>query len=395
MKNNEYKIIVTSLVPHSIGYSGKTGASVRLTEILKRFNRLDNLKIAAVSSGEHFFDYLRENGIDFERISIKSNLKFKSLTGLCLKSLIIITKSFFVLKLDFLENKDRKVILYSSSDLFWEVIPAFFFKTRKKNTKWIQVIHHVYPDWRKRPGRKAVNFFGYFFQRFSFWLIKKKADKIILVSNLVKNKLAKIGFFEDRMSVSPNGIDLGYFENIKKAELEYDGVFLGRLSRSKGISDLIDIWKNVCGDFPEARLAVIGGGNEAVKKYLQKKIGDYNLEKNIDLLGFLEDERAHTILKSGKVFLFPSHEEGWGIAIAEAMACGLPVVSWDLPIFREIFNSHSILVKENNINQFSEKIIELLKNNQLRREIGDGSRDFVKKYSWEKAAEKELKIITS
>ena len=141
------------------------------------------------------------------------------------------------------------MILYSSSDLFWEVIPAFFFKKKNKKAKWIQVIHHVYPDWRKRPGRKIVNFFGYCLQRFSFWLIARRADKIIAVSNMTKKESVNAGLPEDRISVSSNGINPEYFQRLEKAESGCEGVFLGRLNYSKGIEDLVKIWKKSAGSF--------------------------------------------------------------------------------------------------------------------------------------------------
>ncbi|MDP1845632.1 MAG: glycosyltransferase family 4 protein [Candidatus Moranbacteria bacterium] len=389
------RLIITVLTPAPASHNGKTGGLVRLVEILKRLNDPSGTETILVSSDENYADYFRENGIAIEFKPVKSNLKFKSLFGLCLKSLLIIAKSFFVLKLDFLESKDEKVIAYSSSDLFWEVIPAFYFKIRKKNIKWVQAIHHIYPDWKTRPGNKATNFFGYYSQRFSFWLIKKKADKIISVSDFSKNQLVKAGFPESKINVSSNGIDIEYFESIKKIETAYDGVFLGRLNRSKGIFDLIRIWKKVCDELPQARLAIIGGGREETKKILLKKIRNYNLEKNIDLLGFLEDKKAHQILKSGKVFLFPSHEEGWGIAIAEAMACGLPVVSWNLPVYKEIFGIRTMQIEEKNTNLFSSKVLELLKNDTMRKKIGEDGKEFIKKYSWDSVAKKELEIISS
>lgn len=393
MYNKKIRIIVTALVPKAASHKGKTGGLVRLIEILKKLKDLQEIETVLISSDESYADFFRNNGIEFEFRRVKSKLKFKSLVGLCLKSLFIIAKSFFVLKTDFLENKDREVIFYSSSDLFWEVIPAFYFKTRNKNIKWVQAIYHIYPDWKTRPGSKVTNFFGYYLQKFSFFLIKKKADKIVLINNIVKNDLKKMGFLENKMFVSSCGINIGYFENMEKSESAYNGVFLARLSASKGITDLIEIWKNVCRELPQAKLAVIGGGSEKTKNFLLEKISDYHLEKNVDLLGFLEDKKAHPILKSGKVFLFPSHEEGWGIAVAEAMACGLPVVSWNLPVFREIFGDQTMQVKENDINLFSDKVIELLKNASLRQVIGGRGREFVKKYSWEKVAERELEIM--
>lgn len=395
MESKEFRIVVTFLVPKSVNYDGKTGGLVRLAEILERPSGSNKMEVVLISSDESYADYFRENNVSIKFRPVKSKLKFKSLLGLCLKSLIILAKSFFILKLDFLESKNRKVIIYSSSDLFWEVIPAYFFKTRKKSIKWVQVIHHIYPDWRKRPGRKAVNFFGYYLQGFSFWLIRKKADKIIVLNNIVKNDLMQMSFSENKIFVSSNGIDINHFENMEKAELVYDGVFLARLSYSKGIIDLIEIWKNVCRELSQAKLAVIGGGSKETKNFLIKKINDFNLKKNIDLLGFLEDDEAYPILKSGKVFLFPSHEEGWGVAIAEAMACGLPVVSWDLPTYEEIFGNYTMQIKENDVGLFSKKTLDFLKDEEKRREFGGKGKEFIKKYSWDNVAEKELEIIKS
>lgn len=378
------------MVPKNSDFEGKSGGGVRMEEIL---SRIRNAEILLVTTDKSKADILRRRGGDVEVIEIRSNLKFKSLLGLCVKSLLIIAKTFFVLKLDFLESKDREVIAYASSDLFWEVLPAFYFKTRKKSVEWVQVIHHIYPDWKKRPGSRAINFFGFYLQKFSFFLIKKKADKIIVLNNLIKNELVKYGFGEKKLYLSYNGIDLDYLNSIEKKDFSYDGVFLGRLSRSKGTNDLIEIWKRVCESFPDARLAIVGGGSKEEKKQLLEKIGEYDLEKNIDLLGFLENTEAFSILKSGKVSLFPSHEEGWGIAISEAMACALPVVAWNLPVYKEIFENRITQIKENDSDLFSSKVLELLKNDAMRKKFGEDGKEFIKKYSWDEVAKKELEII--
>jgi glycosyltransferase involved in cell wall biosynthesis len=393
MNKKPLRLVVTALVPKSSDYDGKTGGLVRMAEILKRLGRSDEVEIILISSDENYADFFRKNGISFEFKSVKSKFHFKNLSGLGLKSLFIIAKSLLVLNTDFLKSREKEVVIYSSSDLFWEVIPAYIYKKNKKNLKWVQVVHHVYPDWKKRPGRKKINFLGYYLQKFSFRLIKKRADRIISVSSVTQKELVKAGISENRISLSSNGVDIDYFEKIQKAETEYDGVFLGRLNYSKGLADLVEIWKNVCREIPEARLAIVGGGNEEMKNFAEKKISDNGLEKNIKLLGFLEDEKAHLILKSGKIFLFPSHEEGWGIAIAEAMACGLPVVSWDLPVYTEVFGNQTLQIGENDISLFSRKVVELLQNAPLRRDLGAKGKEYIKKYSWDEVAKNEMGII--
>jgi glycosyltransferase involved in cell wall biosynthesis len=393
MRETDIQLILTSLAPEPVWHHGKTGAGVRLAEILKCLKKTDETDILCICT-PHNKKNFEESGARVEFKTVNTNLKFKGFVGLCLKSLLILAKSFFVLNLDFLNGNGQRKIVYASSDLFWEVFPVYYFKLRKKNTEWVQVIHHIYPDWEKRPGSKVTGFFGFYFQRFSFWLIRRKADKIIVLNSLVKNELLKRGFSESRIFVSVNGVDVDYFESVGKSGVAYDGVFLGRLSPSKGVSDLVEIWKNVLREIPEARLAIVGGGGAEEKNFLLKKIRDSGLEKNIDLLGYLEDEKAHPILKSAKIFLFPSHEEGWGIAIAEAMACGLPVVSWDLSVFGEIFGDCIIQIKENDTGLFSEKVVGLLNQEALRKKIGADGKEFVKKYSWNKVADREWEIIT-
>ena len=393
MEKPEINLLITALAPEPVRHHGKSGGHVRLVEILRWMEKSDRVKIFCVAT-PHNRKNFEENGIRAEFKIVKTNLKFKDFFGLCLKSLFMMTKAFFLLKWDFLKKQEGKIAIYSSSDLFWEVISAYFAKRKRKDAEWVQVIHHIYPDWRKRPGRKMVNFFGYHLQKFSFWLAKKKADKIIVLSNIVKKELIQKGFPENKIFISSNGVDIDHFESVKMSESEYEGVFLGRLNPSKGIADLVEIWKNVSREIPGAKLAVIGGEEAEMKNYLRKKIKEFELEENIRLLGYMEDEKAHPILKSGKVFLFPSREEGWGIAIAEAMACGLPVVSWNLPVFKEIFEGYTIQINENDISAFSEKVVELLRNDELRKKTGKDGKEFIKKYSWERVTERELEAIT-
>ena len=131
MEDEKIKIVVTALVPKSANRLGKTGGVSRLVEILKRFQSLYKIKIVLVSSDPGYAEYLDKNGVSAEFKPVKSDLQFKSLLGLGIKSLLILIKSFFVLKLDFLESQNEKIIVYASSDLFWEVIPAFFSNSKQ------------------------------------------------------------------------------------------------------------------------------------------------------------------------------------------------------------------------------------------------------------------------
>jgi glycosyltransferase involved in cell wall biosynthesis len=146
--------------------------------------------------------------------------------------------------------------------------------------------------------------------------------------------------------------------------------------------------------YPNAKLGVIGEGSSEIKIDMLKIIKKFNLENNVILLGYLQDKDAAVVLKSSKIFLFPSHEEGWGIAVAEAMAAELPVVSWDLPVYKEVFENYTIRVDENNIESFSVKVIGLLKDDGKRVKSGIEGYQFIHKYSWDKVTEEEKKIFS-
>ncbi|MBI3558992.1 glycosyltransferase [Candidatus Gottesmanbacteria bacterium] len=125
---------------------------------------------------------------------------------------------------------------------------------------------------------------------------------------------------------------------------------------------------------PQAKLAIIGHGTKT------KNPG-------IKSFGFLSDKQARKILKLSKIFLFPSHEEGFGLAPLEGQSFGLPVVAWNLPIYKEIFPQGMILIKENSFNNFTTTIIELLTKNDYHKKVSLEAYENSQRFSWEKYAE--------
>ncbi len=380
-------------VPTSERYQGKTGAMVRMMEIFKRLKPLAREVDITINTTEQVKNYLVQNKVGARYNVINSSLAFRNKIDLGFKSIYLLIKLLWLYAIPTGKDKEKKTVIYATADLFWEVIPAFIYKLRNGRVQWVQVIHHIYPDWRKRPGNKIINYCGSKLQRFSFFLIKRKADKIIIVNEALKKDLLKLNFKEQKICRSSNGIDFPYFNNLTGGNFTYDGVFLARLNYSKGIVDLIEIWQRICKAIPSAKLAVIGEADAVTQKFLTGKIKNYGLEKNIKLCGFLPDEAAYPLLKSGKVFVFPSHEEGWGIAIAEAMACGLPVVSWDLSNYQAVFENYTFRIKENNVDLFAAKIIEFLQKEAWRSKVGEKGKEFIRRYSWDNVARNEYEII--
>jgi len=279
-------------------------------------------------------------------------------------------------------------ILYASSDLFPDVIPCFLFKHRSR--MWIQVIHHLYVLPWKRQGRIVRNTLGFLAQRMSFALIKKRADKIIVVNEMVKKELLRLGMDGNKIFINSNGIEYDYFLRIQPAPSSFDCMMLGRLNYSKGILDLPKIWKFF--DSPPT-LGMVGEEEKEEKRVFREILAREHLEERIHILGSLEDKATFELLAGAKVFVFPSHEEGWGIAIAEAMALGLPVVAWHLPVYDYVFEDSIIKIPQGDYQAFAEAIARLLGDETMRTSMGQRGREFIKKYSWQTVAEREKAFI--
>ena len=355
---------------------GKSGGDIAFIETAKR---LEN-KVTVITS-EPGKKLCLENGLSGNFFITSSENKFGNLFLTYLKRTIK--------ALSFNVSKEENVIYWSTSDFFPDVVPAFLRKIKNSQTIWVQSLHHLYLPPSKRKGNYLRNSLAYFLQRISLILIKKQADRIMVVNDLLKEDLKKMNFEPKKIFVCPNGVNADYFDGLKtKNNNRFEGVFLARLTASKGVFDLIKIWSIVCRQKPKAKLVLIGGEAEVSRKELEETAKKAGLAENISVLGYLDNKEAYSLVKSGKVFLFPSHEEGWGISIAEAMACGTAVIAWDLPVYRKVFSDYLTVVSENDLGAFAAKIIELLENNSRRESFSVKGKAFINNYSWELMAKK-------
>ena len=244
-----------------------------------------------------------------------------------------------------------------------EIVPGFIFKLRSPKLKWVVLMENLVPPPSQRPGNYFVNLLAYLGFRLSV-LLSKKADIVLQYNSIVKKELLRLGMDEGKIKKTNNGVMLNEVQlAIEPAIKKYEAVFLGRLNYTKGIFDLVKIWADVVRIKPQAKLALIGSGEKETVVKLKNEIRKYNLENNIYLLGYLKGIEKFAALKAGMIFVFPSKvsgDESWGVAIMEALNCGLPVVVYNLPFYKEIYGDILYIVELNDIEGFSRKIIALL-----------------------------------
>jgi glycosyltransferase involved in cell wall biosynthesis len=365
---------------------GVSGGNIRFIEIAKR---LIDFKLYIVTSAIGRELNMRR-GVKAEYIITSYEQEPNFILGIYAKRLL----STFGLNLA-LSPGDA---LYCTSDFLPDVLPAFYLKLRNSNIKWIQIIHHRYPSPFERKGGFLRSFLGYISQQISFALIRSRAD-IVLVYNSpeglsIKNLFVKKGVDERKIMLIQNGVDLKFIqESVKNVAKEYDAVFVGRLSAFKGAFDLIKCWKIVCKEKSDAILVIVGTGSPSEELRIRNEIKKQDLEKNVVLAGYLEGKALYETIGKCKVGIHPSYEEGWGIVICEEMACGLPVVAWNLPVYRMIYPEGIIVAPVGDISALAEHVLNLLSSESLHNELSQKALKVVSNYDWDAIANHEREII--
>jgi glycosyltransferase involved in cell wall biosynthesis len=213
-----------------------------------------------------------------------------------------------------------------------------------------------------------------------------RADTIITPSQSSKNELVKLGVSGEKIIVAYPGVDDEFFkENYGKPSKVFDAVSVCRISPEKGIYDLIEIWKRIIKD-RKIKLGIMGTPTEILDEWLSK-IKRNELGAFIEYLGVTKRRSMIEILRNAKVFVFASRKEGFGIAVAEAMACGLPVVCYDIKPLNELFDSKGVFfVKPFDFNDFAGKILMLIEDEELRQTAGKYNREFALRFKWDETA---------
>lgn len=340
---------------------GESGGDIWFIEVAKRLKEFDWLVVTS-RLGK---DLCQRKGLVADYLITTREIEFKGVVFIYLRRIFKV-----------LFKRIQGDMFYATSDFLPDVLPAFLGKIHNPQAKWVQRVFHIIPPSRPIP---------HWAQRISFIFIKRWASLVFVDNCLLKERLINKGFSREKIIVSYPGIDIEFIQRIEPNRDGFDGVFLGRIKPSKGIFDLIGIWDLVCKKRPGSRLGVIGYVGPKMRDVFEKRVSKLGLKENIFLLGYLDDDKAIGIMKASKVFLFPSHEEGFGIAIAEAIACGLPVVAYALPIYRDIFGNSIVGVSMGDVEAFAVEVVRLLEKGRTPLDM-----EVVKNFSWDRTVEREI-----
>lgn len=190
------------------------------------------------------------------------------------------------------------------------------------------------------------------------------------------------------IAIACNGVDLVRYRELPEVAREpFLIAHVGRLMRYKNVETLLRAFALLRAEFPRARLAIGGDGNDRPR--LEKLARDLALEGAVEFRGFISQEEKVRLYNAAAVFVNPSLKEGWGLTSIEANACGTPVVAADAPGLRDSVrhDETGLLVPALDPAAFAAAIASILRDAALAERLRDGARAWARAHDWERAYE--------
>jgi len=218
--------------------------------------------------------------------------------------------------------------------------------------------------------------------------IFNKDVKMIAVSDEIKDKIINIS---DKILVTTISTGISIFQFNKNNGIDNNSkliLFVGNLSRDKGVHILIQSFKRVIHYDRDVKLLVIGNGPEMTS--LVQLVKDHSLESNINFIGRVSSDSIPYYLSQANIFVAPSiatqdSVEGTPTCIIEAMAAGLPIIASNIGGIPSLITNdvNGELVEPNDEELLSMAIIKYLADPKKCREVSNNNIELAKKFDWD------------
>lgn len=218
------------------------------------------------------------------------------------------------------------------------------------------------------------------------------ADLIVVPSQLAEDSFIKQGFKPEKLIVLPPGVDCQFFKpTISLANKKPALLYVGRLELAKGVHHLISAWKKVKGQ--ERKLWLIGNMQPCLRQWLEQN--PEMLDERIEFMGIQTDLRP--FFEQALFTVLPSLADGFGMAIMEGMAAGLPAIVTDNCGVKMAIDDgeNGWIVTVADLEALARKIDTVFSNKELRTHMGENARIRAMDYSWQNFSKKAVELLLS
>lgn len=273
---------------------------------------------------------------------------------------------------------------------------------QKRGIKLMLTVHgllHVEKTNALKRKFSLKNLYQYIIQSFTEFDLLNHAKNIIVDTGYVaeqirqyhrEHKICRL----PNMHIIPQGINECYLSLECNADSNVI-LSLGSISRRKGHLLLLQAFDQVCKEVPNAKMVIAGVlAEQDYYSELQSYIQESPNKVNISLLVNLPQEELYELYQQARIFALHSQEESQGIALVEAMAIGLPIVATRVGGIPYVVKDGfcGLLSDYGDYNAFSNNIIYLLKNQQLRKKLSKNAEKEAYQYIWKNIAHEVSKL---
>jgi glycosyltransferase involved in cell wall biosynthesis len=254
-----------------------------------------------------------------------------------------------------------------------------------------------YPEWTSPRLRSLKN-----------WVQKKaagKADHVIALSHFAITELVEcFGIDEKRITVVPCGVgaewkqapdEAAVDETLRSHGLERGYfLFVGTLQPRKNVERIVDAYLALPADVRKARqLVIVGRAGWRCEDLLKKmEAAIQNGERVVWLNNLSGEERLRHMYAGASVFVFPSLYEGFGIPVAEAFACGVPVVTSNTTSLPEVSEGAALEVDPLSVPQIASAMLELARDDKLRERCIAAGHERAAQLTWQRTVDETVAV---
>jgi glycosyltransferase involved in cell wall biosynthesis len=257
------------------------------------------------------------------------------------------------------------------------------------------LMHHVHQDVFFHSLPRPLAWFASFLEKTIMPLVYRKV-KFITVSQSSKEEMEEHEIGQAGIFVVHPGINQSEFSHILYEKTTMPTIlYLGRLKAYKSINVLIQAFRIILSERPDARLVIAGSGDE--EDHLKRLARELRLTaEQIQFVGQVSQIEKVKLLQSSWVLVNPSFMEGWGIVAIEANASGTPVIASNVPGLRDSVQHGraGYLLPYGDVAAFSESILTIIRNRELRLNMEQNAKVWAGNFSWQKSGAEFLSVIT-
>ncbi|OGE72389.1 hypothetical protein A3H40_04055 [Candidatus Daviesbacteria bacterium RIFCSPLOWO2_02_FULL_38_15] len=225
--------------------------------------------------------------------------------------------------------------------------------------------------------------FKFFYKRMMF----------MAVSQSTKNDLIDWGIPKENITVVHNGFENPRYK-IDKKNTRKTIIYLGALSKDKGIEDALVTFKIISETSKNIQFWIVGKGEDHYLQFLKRKVKLLGIEKATKFFGFVNNEEKYKLLSKAHILINPSIREGWGFVVIEAASVGVPTVAYNVAGLRDsVVDGKTGLLCDTEPNILSSKIQYLLNNKELYQFLSANCLKWSREFSWEKSVNRSLKLL--